>query len=77
MKQNYMFSPTIWELGYLITGRSAVPLLIWPIDSGDKYTVELQWLEHRWVVYHGYFELVLESLGKNPITADIIIFGII
>ena len=41
------------------------------------YTVELQWLEHRWLVYHGFFELVLESLGKNPIAADIIIFGII
>ena len=40
-------------------------------------TARLQWLEHRWLVYHGYFELVLESLGKNPIAADIIIFGII
>ena len=40
-------------------------------------TVELQWLEHRWLVYHGYFELVLESQGKNPIAEDIIIFGII
>ena len=30
-----------------------------------KVTVELQWLEHRWLVYHGYFELVLESLGKK------------
>ena len=51
------------------------------IDIGVRYffsnTVELQWLEHRWLVYHGYFELVLESLGKNPIAADIIIFGII
>ena len=27
--------------------------------------------------YHGYFEFVLESLGKNPIAAEIIIFGII
>ena len=27
-------------------------------------TVELQWLEHWWLVYHGCFELVLESLGK-------------
>ena len=35
------------------------------------YTVELQWLEHQWLIYHGYFELVLESLGKNPIAADI------
>ena len=24
-------------------------------------TVELQWLEHRWLIYHGYFDLVLES----------------
>ena len=30
--------------------------------------VKLQWLEHQWLVYHGCFELVLESLG--------IIFGI-
>ena len=29
-------------------------------------TVELQWLEYRWLVYHGNFELVLESLGKIP-----------
>ena len=26
------------------------------------YTVELQWLEHWWLVYHGSFELVFESL---------------
>ena len=26
------------------------------------YTVELQWLEHRWLVYHGLFELIFESL---------------
>ena len=37
-------------------------------------TVELQWLEHRWLVYKGYFELVFESLGKYPIAADISIF---
>ena len=28
-------------------------------------TVELQWLEHGWLVYHGCFELVLESLGTK------------
>ena len=39
-------------------------------------TVKPQWLEHRWLVYHGYFELVLESIGKNPIDADIIIYKI-
>ena len=43
----------------------------------DFTTVELQWLEHRWLVYHGYFKLVLESLGNIPIAADIIIFRII
>ena len=43
----------------------------------DCSTVELQWLEHRWLVYHGYFELVLESQGKKNIAADIILFGII
>ena len=50
-------------------------------DILDKFafqlcTVELQWLEHRWLIYHGCFEHVLESLGKNPIAADIIIFWI-
>ena len=30
------------------------------------YTVELQWLKHWRLVYHGCFGLVLESLGKNP-----------
>ena len=28
------------------------------------YTVELQWLEHWWLVYHGLFELIFESLRK-------------
>ena len=29
------------------------------------------------LVYHGYFELILESLTKDPIAANIIVFGII
>ena len=28
-------------------------------------TVEPQWLEHRWFVYHGLFELVFESLRNS------------
>ena len=28
-------------------------------------------------LYHGYFELLLESLTNSPIAADIIVFGII
>ena len=39
--------------------------------------VVFQWLEHRWLIYYDYFELVHESDGKNPIAADISIFGII
>ena len=30
----------------------------------EYFTVELQWLKSCWPVYHGCFELVLESLGK-------------
>ena len=29
-----------------------------------QHTGEFQWLEHLWLVYHGFFKLVLESLGK-------------
>ena len=47
------------------------------MDPDEANTVELEWLKHQWLVYHNYFELVLESLGKNPIAADIIIFGMI
>ena len=32
----------------------------------NKYTVELQWLEHLWLFYYVCFELVLGSLGKIP-----------
>ena len=28
-------------------------------------TVEPRWLEHRWLVYHGKFELVFESLRNS------------
>ena len=35
------------------------------------FTVELQWLEHWWLVHQGCLELVLGSLGKNPIAADL------
>ena len=31
----------------------------------DQNTVELQWLEHWWLVYHGCFEHVLESPWKK------------
>ena len=50
-------------------------LVLYTAKEAKIGTVELQWLEHRWLVYHGFFELVFESLGKNPIAADIIIFG--
>ena len=40
-------------------------------------TLKLQWLEHRWLVYQGYFELFLEYFGKNPVAADLGKFGVI
>ena len=33
-------------------------------DTRYMYTVELQWLEHRWLIYHGHFKLAVESLAK-------------
>ena len=41
-------------------GTGSIPRTIAPPDH-PRYTVELQWLEHWWFVYHGYFELVPES----------------
>ena len=34
-------------------------------------TVELQWLEHWWLVYHACLKLIFESLGENPLAADL------
>ena len=34
------------------------------------YTEVFQWLEPGWLVYHGCFKLVLESLGKILIAAN-------
>ena len=45
-------------------------------NENTQYTVGFQWLEHQWLVYHGYFEHVLESLTKNTILADITVYGI-
>ena len=39
----------------------------------DGYTVERQWFEHWWLVYHGCFEFVLESLGKTSQSGRFII----
>ena len=40
------------------------------IRTGSIYS-RPSMLEHRWLVYHGCFELVLESIGKNPVTAGL------
>ena len=34
-------------------------------------TVDLQWLKHWWLVYHGSIKLVFESLGKNTIAVGL------
>ena len=47
------------------------PSIARTLNDNDNNTVKLQLLEHCWLVYHGCFELVLESLGQNPIAADL------
>ena len=71
------FYPGIYKNDDKICGTFSHLFSIYNIQDQFLSTVELQWLEHRWLVYYGCFELVLESLGKHPIAADIIIFGII
>ena len=41
---------------------------------GTELTVELQWLEHLWLVYHGCVELVLQTLGTKSYSCK---FGMI
>ena len=41
-----------------------------PISPKIENAVELPWFENGWLVYHGCFKLVLESLGINPIAVD-------
>ena len=49
----------------------------WGGDNNTiENTVDLQRIEHRWLVYHGYFELVFGSL-EHSIATDSIIFAII
>ena len=40
-------------------------------------TVELQWLEHWWPVYHGLFELIFESLRNSSASSRKQIFRVI
>ena len=34
------------------------------VSFAEHFTVDLQWLELWWLIYHGFVELVLESEGK-------------
>ena len=48
------------------TIEKQVPIHLKQIDiNRADSTVELQWLEHGWLVYHGYFEHVIESLTQK------------
>ena len=59
------------RLIWVFTGRTcqfigliSFPIFLW-VFSGKSFCItELQWLEHWWLVNHGGFEIVLESLGK-------------
>ena len=57
VRQNYMGKPKQYPVCFS--------------DCVKTCTVELQWLEHCWLVYHGCFEQVLKSLGNNLIAADL------
>ena len=48
-------------LGFL---KATCVMCFFPDHYRFSITVELQWLKHWWLDYHGYFELVLEYLGK-------------
>ena len=69
-RRKYVHEVLVNRLGGLSLPRKSVmnPRCKW-------VTVELQWLEHWLLFHHGCFELVLGSLTKNPIDADIIVFG--
>ena len=46
-------------------------VLLLHIAFFSRYTVEPQWLEHQWLVYHGFlFELVFESYEILPIAPE-------
>ena len=45
------------------------------VKQRKQYTGEFQWIEHRWLVFHGYFELVLESLGNIPQLQTLLYLG--
>ena len=47
------------------------------LNIAQSKMLGVRWLEHRWLIYHGYFERVHEFLDFFPITLDITIYGII
>ena len=73
------YSPQKSSILYLF---NFLPSLQWStsvfINSAlSIYRITPNTVELLWLIYHIYFKLVLESLRKTPIAADIIIFGII
>ena len=61
LHQTFLFLGQLWQLFEVSQILEFLRYLV----AHLLYTVELQWLEHRWLVHHGYSELFLESLGKK------------
>ena len=49
-------------MGWLGRKTSTQTVIVDLVIYNPSNTVELQWLEHRWLVYLGLFELIFESL---------------
>ena len=65
---NRAYTKCLWKIVYMRLLHKEV----YDVQSSPwKLRIVLQWLERWWLVYHGYFELVLESPGKNRMAADL------
>ena len=77
-------------LDFDLSAPSQTFFFYWPFQGGAyvpglcvsvvSYTVELQWLEHQWLLYHALFKLIFESLqifsdsSRKQILKEIFLF---
>ena len=57
--------------GLSLPRKSVVRLTDRPDMTLDVYRGRKTTIQQQQIVYHGCFELVLKSLGKNPIAQDV------
>ena len=84
----WRINPGPAELGYVLPLQTLQKQISWLLKKPNDLdlhcllltTVELQWLEHWWLVYHGLFELIFESLrnfsdsSSKQILSEIFLF---